>query len=170
MRRSPHSCMDRIGVLLELVVETEAEDALVHLADDGVAVLEVHAEVLGEFILDAGTQVEAHMVLLVGNAMILKFHHRIVHAGKRIDVELLVPQAYQIMGIEVDIPTRSVVVRKESVEAHLGAQLVQNAILEPCAQAKTLDLAAIHEVDAGGRLALMYLSLSEAKAEHHCAY
>ena len=99
-----------LSFLLEFVVQAQAEDALVHLADDGVTILKVHAEVLVELILDTGTQVEADMVLLVGNAILLKFHHRIVHAGKWIDEELVVPQAYQVMGIEVDIKTRGVVV------------------------------------------------------------
>ena len=148
---------------LELVVDTETDNALVNLADDGVAILKVSAKVLVELIFKTGTHIQAHMILFALFS-VLVVYHRVVDTSERVEVELLVPQAYQIVGIEVHVPACCVVMLEESIKAYLGTQLIQNAILETGAKTQTLDFSAINQVYTGCGLALMYLCLSKAHA------
>ena len=122
------------NVVLELVVDACANDALVHTADDGVAILKVHTNVFGELVFNTEAHVEPNVVIFVrayfyagaidnlGVPAIL--HHRVVDADEGVDVEFLVPHVQQVVGIDVHIPARVVLVLKEVVETHLGAQLV----------------------------------------------
>ena len=51
---------------LELVVDAESDNALINLADDGVAILEIDTEVVGELIFYTCSHIDADVVLLVG--------------------------------------------------------------------------------------------------------
>ena len=74
------------------------------------------------------------------------------------------------MRVDVHIPPGRVVVLKKVVQAYLGAQLVQNPILEACSDTHALDFAAIYQIGSYGGFALLYLGHSRAHAQHKRAY
>jgi len=154
------------GVCLELVVDTEANDALVHLADDGVTIFKVYAKVLVDFIFDTGTQVQADVVFLAQAVFLsLEVHHCVVQACQGVDEQLVMKQSHQIVGVDVYIPPRHVVSLKEVVKAHLGAQLVEDAVLETCSNAQILNFATVHQIGSNSGLALMHLCLTDAHTQ-----
>ncbi len=163
--------MIRHEVQLELVIESDTNNGLVNLTDDGVAELKISAEVLVELIFQTGAYIQAHMILLVGTqAGSLYLGHRVVDTDERVEVELVVPQPQQVVSVEVHVPPVGVVVRKETVKTYFGTQLVQNTILETCTEAQTLDFSAINEISTDCGLSLMNLCLSKAHAQHQGAY
>ena len=94
---------------LELVVDAESDNALVNLADDSVTILEVDSEVIIQFIFKAGTNVETDVVALslaigIFIGFLLVICHRVIDTSQWIEVELMVGNVEQVVGIEVDVP------------------------------------------------------------------
>jgi len=148
--------------VLELVVHSQAKDALIHLADNRVTVLKVGTPVLVELIFKTGTQVKAHMIAF----QLIKLGHRVIQSSQWVNIELVVLEIDQIVGVDVHIPPCGVVVLKEVVEAHLTAQVINDAILETGTKAKALNFTAVNQVNAHSGLTLIGLSLCSTHAEH----